>query len=158
MGNSIELLGHKLIKDREHIICKFDEFMRVNLMFLCKEGIIQIPESENKLEIKIVNMPKSLISNNSVALFSTEILDRKLQLRTWKSGDTMRIYGSGYTKKLSDILKDERVNIADKGQQLVLTLCEDVLWIPKVKRSDRYIVNINEDKLVMITYKHGAGK
>ena len=158
MGNSIELLGHKLIKDREHIICKLDEFMRVNLMFLCKEGIIQIPESENKLEIKIVDMPKSLISNNSVALFSTEILDRKLQLRTWKSGDTMRIYGSGYTKKLSDILKDEKVNIADKGQQLVLTLGEDILWIPKVKRSDRYIVNINEDKLVMITYKHGAGK
>jgi tRNA(Ile)-lysidine synthase len=158
MGNSIELLGHKLIKDREHIICKLDEFMRVNLMFLCKEDIIKIPESENKLEIKIVDMPKSLISNNSVALFSTEILDRKLQLRTWKSGDTMSIYGSGYTKKLSDILKDEKVNIADKGQQLVLTFGEDILWIPKVKRSDRYIVNINEDKLVMITYKHGAGK
>ncbi|MEA3391849.1 MAG: tRNA lysidine(34) synthetase TilS [Candidatus Marinimicrobia bacterium] len=158
MGNSIELLGYKLIKDREHIICKLDEFMRVNLMFLCREGIIQIPESENKLVIKIVDMPKSLISNNSVALFSIELLNRKLQLRTWKSGDTMSIYGSGYTKKLSDILKDEKVNIADKGQQLVLTFGEDVLWIPKVKRSDRYIVNINEDKLVMITYKHGAGK
>ena len=70
----------------------------------------------------------------------------------------MKIYGSGHTKKLSDILKDEKVNIADKGQQLVLTLGEEVLWIPKVKRSDRYIVNFNEDKIVMITYKHGAGK
>jgi tRNA(Ile)-lysidine synthetase-like protein len=70
----------------------------------------------------------------------------------------MKIYGSGHTKKLSDILKDEKVNIADKGQQLVLTLDEDILWIPEVKRSDRYIVNINENKIVMITYKHGAGK
>ncbi|MCF7832916.1 MAG: tRNA lysidine(34) synthetase TilS [Candidatus Marinimicrobia bacterium] len=158
IGSTMELLGHELVKDREHIICKLSDHVKVNQKILCKEDKIHIFGTDIELEIKIVDMSESLITDNSFALFSKDILDREFQLRPWKSGDIMRIFGSGYTKKISDILKDEKVNIADKKQQLVLALDKDIIWVPEVKRSDQYVVNKNDEKMVMITYKHGAGK
>jgi len=70
----------------------------------------------------------------------------------------MKIYGSGHLKKISDILKDEKVNSTDKKHHPVFVLNNNILWIPEVKRSNQYTVKKYDDKLIMITYKHGAGK
>jgi len=158
IGSIKELMGHKFIKGRTHIICKLGEFTNVKQTFLCKAGKIQIPGDDSELEIKNIDTPKSLVTDNSIAFFSRKIMGCELQLRSWHSGDIMRIYGSGHTKKISDILKDEKVNIADKKEQLVLALGEEIIWIPKVKRSDSYIVDGNEKNIIMITYKHGVEK
>lgn len=157
-GNTMELLGHELIKDRKYIICKINGSRNMSINILCKEGKIQVFEAGIELEIKIVDIPECLETNNNTVLFSKDILGREFQLRTWKYGDKMKIFGSGYSKKISDVLKDEKVNIADKKQKHVLVLDNDILWIPEVKRSDRYVVNKKDDKMIMITYKHGAGK
>ncbi|RKY56624.1 MAG: hypothetical protein DRP93_00955, partial [Candidatus Neomarinimicrobiota bacterium] len=157
-GKTMELFKQKLIKGRKHIIIPLHESQNLSIDIVCKEGKILIPTTDVEIEIKILEVPECLKTNDNTALFSMEIMGRKCQLRTRGPGDKMKVFGSGYSKKINDILKDEKVNIADKRRQPVFVLDNDVLWIPEVKRSDRYTVNKNDDKMIMITYKHGAGK
>ena len=157
VGNSMKLYGHELIKDRKHIIIRKKKSVETDENIFCKEGKISIPDTDIEIEIKIVNVPECLKTDNNTGLFSRDIMEKECRLRTWKAGDKMNIFGSGSSKKISDILKDEKVNIAEKKYQHVFLVDNDIVWVPGVKRSDQYVVNNNEDKIVKITYKHGAG-
>ena len=158
IGNTMELFGHELIKDRKHIIIKLKECPKLDVIIFCKEGKISIPDTDIEIEIKIVDVSECLKTNNNTALFSKDIIGKECQLRTWEYGDKMNIFGSGYSKKISDILKDEKVNIADKKHRHVFVVDNHIIWVPGVKRSNQYVVNKKDDKMIMITYKHGAGK
>ena len=157
-GASMTLYGQELTKDRKHIIIPLQETQNLSIDIVCNEGKVSIPKTDIEIEIKIIDPPKSLKTHHDVGLFSIDILGRTCQLRTWLPGDNMKIYGSGHVKKISDILKDEKVKSTEKKYHPVFVLGNDILWIPGVKRSDQFTVKKNDDKLIMITYKHGAGK
>ena len=158
IGNTMELFGHKLIKGRKHVIIPLHESENLSIDIVCEEGMVLLPKTNIEIEIKIVEVSECLKTDNNKALFSASLLGKKCQLRTWESGDKMNIFGSGYSKKISDILKDEKVNIADKKQRHVFVVNNHIIWVPGVKRSNQYVVNKEDDKMIMITYKHGAGK
>ena len=73
-------------------------------------------------------------------------------LKSWQPGDIMRLFGSGKSKKISDILKDEKVSVVKKPHHPVLMTKNDIIWIPGVKRSNLFQVIPGDDKTIKITY------
>ena len=70
----------------------------------------------------------------------------------------MEVFGKGKEKKISDILKDEKIDARVKQGYPVLLFENKIIWIPGVKRSNLFTVNNSKDKTIKITYKNGAGK
>ncbi|MEA2076533.1 MAG: tRNA lysidine(34) synthetase TilS [Candidatus Marinimicrobia bacterium] len=159
VGNKMTLFDLDLIKSRDKVIWSAEQNEKIYKSFICLPDHIEIPHSKNSLVIDLISRQSELkISDNNIAVFSTDLMKKELILRSWEKGDKMKVFGKGKEKKVSDILKDEKIDTLIK-QRYPILLCENkIIWIPGVKRSNSYVVNYDKDKIIKITYKHGAGK
>lgn len=74
-------------------------------------------------------------SNFCIKLESSEIA-LPLHVRTRKNGDKIKVKNLNGTKKVKDILIDEKVPIKEREKIIILTDNEDsILWIPGIKKS-----------------------
>ena len=90
--------------------------------------------------------------NKNMAYFSVEILNWEMVLRTWLPGDSMKLFGSGQSKKVSDILKDEKLSALQKKDHSVIITGGEIIWIPGVKRSNLYTLGPDDKRIIKITY------
>ena len=154
VGHTMEIAGHILHKDRECIIWYKKDAVDVYYKILCKKGIYLKDKNNNSIQISVIKSPDfTPYSNPSIAYFSPDILGKTLIYRSWVQGDKMTLFGLGDTKKISDILKDEKLKPYDKKYYPVLMLDNEIIWIPGVKRSNVYRVENKHTDIVMITYK-----
>lgn len=151
-GSSTELLGVRILKDREHIIFPFECAEKVQQSFICKPDKVDILDKELLIEIKIVKQDLEL-KDQFTSYFSIDLLGEELQFRTWENGDCMTVFGAGKNKKISDILKDEKVGTLEKQTYPVLVKDNTIIWIPGVKRSNEYLVDKNNFEMLVLTYK-----
>ncbi|MFA6618899.1 MAG: tRNA lysidine(34) synthetase TilS [Candidatus Neomarinimicrobiota bacterium] len=151
-GASTDLFGVSLLKDREHIVFPFEKAKKVQTSFICKPGKINILEKELFIEIKIAKQDL-VINDQFIAYFSIDLLGESLKFRTWENGDQMTVFGAGKNKKVSNILKDEKVGALEKQTYPVLVKDQSILWIPGVKRSNRYLVDEDSFEMLVFTYK-----
>ncbi len=154
VGHTMKIAGHTLYKDREYIIWYKKHTVNVYYKILCKKGIYLKDKNNNGMQISVIKSPDfTPPSNPSIAYFSPDILGKTLIYRSWIQGDKMTLFGLGNTKKISDILKDEKLKPYDKKYYPVLILNDEIIWIPGVKRSNAYRVENKHTDIVMITYK-----
>ena len=76
------------------------------------------------------------IKSNYVIRLSSDEIKLPLHIRTRRDGDRIEVKNLNGTKKVSDILTDEKVNIIDRDNTLLV--CDDddtILWVPGVKKS-----------------------
>ena len=59
----------------------------------------------------------------------SSIKDKNIQLRKWKAGDQFQPLGMDGTKKVSDLLIDEKVDRFTKENQLVVTADGKIIWV-----------------------------
>lgn len=64
-------------------------------------------------------------------------LSGNLRVRGWRHGDRLRPLGLGGSKKVSDLLREARTPAADRGDALVVTDDEGILWVVGVARDER---------------------
>lgn len=152
LGASTDLLGVGLLKDREYIIFLIEKGEKVQQSFICKPSKINILDKELYIEIKIVKQDL-VINDQFTAYFSIDLLGKSLEFRTWENGDQMTIFGLGQNKKVSDVLKDEKVSALEKQTYPVLISDKNILWIPGVKRSNEYVVDESSFEMLVFTYK-----
>ena len=71
------------------------------------------------------------INNNhdSEIIDGGKIQNKKLELRHWKKGDRFQPIGMSGQKKMSDFLIDEKVNLFNKQEQMVLTADSEIIWV-----------------------------
>ncbi len=153
-GASTELLNVKLLQDRDQITFPFESGEKICESFICKPDKLSILDKELRIEIKVAKQDLRT-PDQFVAYFSIDLLGEELELRSWESGDSMSIFGAGNNKKVSDILKDEKVGALEKQSYPVLVNNNKIIWIPGVKRSNEFTVNDNDFEMLVITYKHG---
>jgi tRNA(Ile)-lysidine synthase len=72
------------------------------------------------------------------ALLDADKLSYPLQWRYWKAGDTFFPLGMDHHKKVSDLLIDEKVSVADKAQVTVLESAGDIIWVVGHRIDNRY--------------------
>ncbi len=72
------------------------------------------------------------------ALLDADTLSYPLQWRYWKAGDTFVPLGMNHHKKVSDLLIDEKVSVADKAQVTVLESAGEIIWVVGHRIDNRY--------------------
>ena len=83
----------------------------------------------------IYNVDTDIKSNYVIRLLSDEVR-LPLHIRTRKDGDKIAVKNLNGTKKVSDILTDEKIDLIDREN--ILLLCDDndnILWVPGIKKS-----------------------
>ena len=108
-----------------------------------------------KFDIKTVEITDDFkfSADADTAYFSTEILDKKILLRHWKTGDRMKPFGLRGTKKVSDIFSDLKLSPVEKKNAAVLEADGKIIWIPGYKNSDLFRCRKGEPVVVATVRK-----
>jgi tRNA(Ile)-lysidine synthase len=155
-GQSMEIMDTRINKEREHVVWSISESESHTLEISCTEGEFLTDSKGGLLKINFQDTPVSLRTDDpSTAYFSGSLIGEKLICRPWKAGDRLRLFGNGKLKKVSDVLKDEKITARRKRTQIVVLAGNNILWIPGVKRGNEYIADINEKQVVRIQYING---
>ena len=156
-GSRINIGGRDLVNNRYKFLWPVSNDQIINTSFSCEPGTIKLPNGFS-LDVRIVKCPPELkTANPFIAFFSMSLQKKDLLIRSWKPGDLLTVFGAGEKKKVSDVLKDEKVKPLAKSHYPVLELNDHILWIPGIKRSDLLKVEKHDEILIMMTYKCGDG-
>jgi len=97
--------------------------------------ILDLTKNSNFEETCFLLLHDELPTKNEHNNFKTELIDankincQTLTLRPWLPGDRFHPFGMAGTKKISDYLIDEKVDLYTKGNQWVLVDGEKIIWV-----------------------------
>ena len=66
-----------------------------------------------------------------------DILRGRVRIRNWREGDRFQPFGLQGTKKLSDLLRENRITRDERAGVLVVTDDEGILWVVGLARAER---------------------
>jgi tRNA(Ile)-lysidine synthase len=129
---------YRIIKDRTSLI--IDELKENELVErefnVLEELLNYFPESC----IEPYNTDALFEKSGHFAYFDADSLKFPLILRNWKNGDKIRPFGMKGQKKLSDFFNDNKLNLKQKENILVLCHDQEVLWILGYRSSKTFAV------------------
>jgi len=148
-GRKIYSNSHVLLKDRGVLI----------LMAKPSSEPINYNIEKHQKELKLENTKfqfdyVSTVGNFSknVAYLDVDKLSFPLNLRKFRHGDIFFPLGMQNRKKLSDFLKDEKVNWLDKQNQLLF--CDrnqNIIWVVNHRIDERYKIDHSTKQILKIT-------
>ena len=118
----------QLLKDRKQFILKKIKVQQKKPIVVLPDievnsgDFIFIWKTDTRLESFSVNRDTELIDANKINC-------QTLTLRPWLPGDRFHPFGMAGTKKISDYLIDEKVDLYTKGNQWVLVDGEKIIWV-----------------------------
>jgi tRNA(Ile)-lysidine synthase len=118
----------QLLKDRKQFILKKIKVQQKKPIVVSPDievnsgDFIFIWKTDTHLESFSVNRDTELIDANKINC-------QTLTLRPWLPGDRFHPFGMAGTKKISDYLIDEKVDLYTKGNQWVLVDGERIIWV-----------------------------
>ncbi len=86
----------------------------------------------------------------NVALLDADKLSYPLTVRRWNDGDTFVPFGMEGHKKVSDLLIDEKVPLAEKQRQFVVCSGEDIVWVAGRRIDNRYRLTDKTENVLKI--------
>ncbi len=91
------------------------------------------------------------VQPSHIALVDADKLTFPLTLRRWADGDSFIPFGMTGHKKVSDLLVDEKVPLAEKQRQAVVCSGEQIVWVVGRRIDDRFrITDGTENVLRMV--------
>lgn len=93
--------------------------------------------------------------NDNMAIVSLENLDFNFELRTRRNGDLIQPYGMSGTQKLKKYLNEKKVPQHKKGEILLFTQDNEILWVYGLGISDKIKVVKNPTHKLKIEKKRG---
>lgn len=154
-GAATNLRGINILKERDGFLLNPQRAAFPELSFVC--GPVDRIDASFPGPFGVELLPAAQCAEYrkaGQACFSEALAGKTLTLRNWQPGDRMTLFGSGSTKKVSDILKDEKIAPAVKAAYPVLLLGRDILWLPGLKRSALFTVNGKDKQMVLITCQY----
>ena len=118
----------QLLKDRKRFILKKIKVQQKKPIVVSPDievnsgDFIFIWKTDTRIESFSVNRDTELIDANKINC-------QTLTLRPWLPGDRFHPFGMAGTKKISDYLIDEKVDLYTKGNQWVLVDGEKIIWV-----------------------------
>lgn len=86
-----------------------------------------------------------------IAQVDADRLQFPLTLQRWREGDTFVPFGMTGRKKVSDLLKDEKVCMAEKQRQFVLLSGDEIVWVVGRRIDDRFRITPRTENVLRIT-------
>ena len=79
-----------------------------------------------------------------------KVLNKKLVLRLWESGDRFKPLGMSGHQKISDFLTNNKLNYFEKNSQVVLTANGKVIWVCGHRIDDSVKINNKTKRIIRI--------
>ena len=138
-----------LFRDRDKLILskkikKNDEMVHLTVGVPINIGDIKLfSEITDKEKINV----KNKLTNEEYLDFN--LIDSKnLYIRTWKSGDFFNPLGMKGSKKISDFLTDNKIDVITKANQKVLVNVNEIIYVIGYRINDKYKIT-NKTKKVL---------
>ena len=112
-------------------------------------GEVVIEEAEIKIISKIIDKSEIDYKIPCCEYFDYDKIKSRIIIRNRKSGDRIVPFGSEYSKKVKEILIDNKIEVK-KRDVLPLFEADKIFWIYNTKRSDDYRVDENTVNVLMI--------
>ena len=84
------------------------------------------------------------------------VLQGRLRLRSWRTGDRIELLGLGGHKKISDLLQEKRVGVRDRPGVIVVEDDAGILWVVGLARAERTRMLPSTDHKVTIAVESVA--
>jgi len=142
----------QLLKDRKQFILKKIKVQK-------KKPIVVSPDIEVNNDEFIFIWKTDIILESFSVNRDTELIDankincQSLTLRPWLSGDRFQPLGMAGTKKISDYLIDEKVDLYAKGNQWVLVDGEKIIWVCGRRINDEVKITDKTTNYAKLIYK-----
>lgn len=121
-------------------------------------GLVDFPETGTCFEFRLLNARDALpldLTSDFHAYFDADQADFPMVLRVFRPGDTMRLWGTGGTRKLKKIFIDARVPRDLRQAWPLLTRDDEILWIPGLRRSHAAPVLPETSRILEVRLVHG---
>ena len=140
------------VVDREAIlvmpITKGDD---VEVSVDCDTASAALGEVTFTFETLAMESVETLNQGADVALIDADRVAFPLTIRRWREGDTMVPLGMTGRKKISDMLIDAKVSLADKREQYVLLSGDDITWLVGRRIDNRYAVKKHTSRVLRVS-------
>ena len=142
----------QLLKDRKQFILKKIKVQK-------KKPIVVSPDIEVNNDEFIFIWKTDIILESFSVNRDTELIDankincQSLTLRPWLPGDRFHPFGMAGTKKISDYLIDEKVDLYAKGNQWVLVDGEKIIWVCGRRINDEVKITDKTTNYAKLIYK-----
>ncbi|HLS29381.1 MAG TPA: tRNA lysidine(34) synthetase TilS [Flavobacteriaceae bacterium] len=148
-GKIILSKSHRLLKDRDHIILSANtEREKPEILIEKGEKIINFPAGKLICE-SVINVAEL---DNQIAYLAAKKLTYPLKLRIWRPGDRFQPFGMKGHKKVSDFLKDEKLNLFEKENTWVLLSENTVVWVVGHRIHEAFRIKESENKILKIKW------
>ena len=116
----------QLLRDREHLILR-----RRGEKCPLPALVTQIKQRTSEYKIS---------KAKNIACLDAEKVQMPLEIRKWKSGDTFIPYGMKGSKKVRDYLRDRKMSLFEKEEQLVVISGGQIVWLVNERVDQRYSI------------------
>lgn len=89
--------------------------------------------------------------NGDIAYLDADITPFPFRIRSWKEGDRIQPIGMRGSKKVSDLLVDEKVPLPQKRNVLVVESGEQIAWVIGYRLSDHFKITLQTKSVLKIT-------
>lgn len=110
----------------------------------CGGSVIYI----EKLDVDTV---ETLRIPEHIALLDLDTLSEPITLRKWHDGDRFVPLGMTEEKKVSDFLIDNKVSMAEKSRQFVLTAGDHIVWVVGRRIDNRHKITSHTENVLRLT-------
>jgi len=145
-----------LLKDRELLrLEKIQADLTKKWYILPETTSINLPDSSWTLETIQTSDPIGFVEahiDKNVLWLDKERLEYPLTLRAWQAGDRIEPFGMEGSQLVSDVLINKKVSRIDKQRVLVLFSGEKLLWIPALRSSKHYAINVDTREILKIIW------
>ncbi len=144
---------HRLIGDREKLLVEPHPTGQPEPIWIhSSTSSLNTPLS---LSFKSLEKPAQYIPdpNNNVAELDQDLLTFPLKLRPWEKGDHFRPLGMDKgSKKVSDLLVDEKIPLPEKERTWVLESDGAIAWVIGIRIADPFKVRKGTKRILRIAY------
>ena len=124
---------------------------------LCIPGLTRLDELDVTIDARFGAPDKMDVGAGAgVAFLDADLIGRNIQVRPVKSGDKFRPLGLKGTKKLSDLLIDEKITRDLRHRTPVVETEGKIVWIAGIRIDDRYKVTGQTKKTLILKLLRGS--
>jgi tRNA(Ile)-lysidine synthase len=127
---------------REDDTCEVEISERTHKVYCCNSVVFA-----EHIDIDDVETP---VQPPHIALLDADKLTYPLKVRRWAEGDSFIPFGMSGHKKISDLLVDEKVPLAEKRRQLVVCSGDEIVWVVGRRIDDRYRLGDKTDNVLKL--------
>lgn len=103
-------------------------------------------------EIAVIDISDSfsITKEPNTGLFDIDKIQFPITVRNWQKGDKMHPFGMKGSKKISDLLTDQKLSHKEKQQAKVMLSGNSIMWLIGIRSSEKYKISDKTKKALQI--------